>query len=197
MYREPSPRLETCLRDLELEISRGQQLVGEAMALDTSRGGRFEQVLSVCRRALNGMTVRNFCEPDRFPAFRQAIAAEPNLARQHNHLGQLLKQVRSLAIANGATLSLADCYGGCAIVPYEAAFRDLLVDLEGRYRSELAKRGALDFSELLIRTRDLLRDQPFPRRPVPDQVHALLVDEFQDTNRMQLEIVTLLAEERS
>jgi ATP-dependent exoDNAse (exonuclease V) beta subunit len=193
----PISRLETCHQDLELEISRGEQLVGEAIALDSSRGGRFEEVLSACRRALRGMTVQNFCEAKRFPALRQAIAAEPNLAKQHNHFGGVLKQIRSLGIANGGRLTLEDYYGGCAVVPYETTFRDLLVDLEERYRGELAKRGVLDFSELLIRTRDLLRDQPLARRQVQEQVQALLVDEFQDTNRIQLEIVTLLAEERS
>ena len=193
----PISRLETCLQDLELEISRGEQLVGEAIALDSSRGGRFEEVLGACRHALHGMTVQNFCEPKRFPALRQAIAAEPNLAKQHNHFGGVLKQLRSLGIANDGRLTLEDYFGGCAVVPYETAFRDLLVDLEQRYRGELAKRGVLDFSDLLIRTRDLLRDQPLARRQVQEQVQALLVDEFQDTNRMQLEIVTLLAEERS
>src|SRR6185295_19138481 len=52
------------------------------------------------------------------------------------------------------------------------------------------------FSELLIRARDLLRDHPVVRREVQDRIRALLVDEFQDTNRLQLELVTLLAEHR-
>ena len=58
---------------------------------------------------------------------------------------------------------------------FEVAFRALLADLELRHRAELRKRGALDFSELLIRTRNLLRDSPMVRQEVQERMGALLV----------------------
>ncbi len=77
----------------------------------------------------------------------------------------------------------------------ERTFRRLLVGLEVRHRHELSRRSSLDFSELLIRARDLLR-VPAVRSEVQGRLKALLIDEFQDTNRLQLEIVSLLAEQR-
>ncbi|MDQ3266457.1 MAG: UvrD-helicase domain-containing protein [Myxococcota bacterium] len=87
-------------------------------------------------------------------------------------------------------------YAACLVVEHEQAFRGLLAGLSTRLDLEFRRRGALDFSALLIRTRDLLRDHPDVRREVQERFRALLVDEFQDTNRLQLEIVTLLSERR-
>ena len=58
------------------------------------------------------------------------------------------------------------------------------------------RRNVLDFTSLLVKSRDLLRDFPEFRRQVQERIGALLVDEFQDTNRLQLELVLLLSERR-
>src|SRR6266852_5817901 len=150
-----------------------------------------------CERTVDGLNLSNFLEPDRFPALRDAIESEPNLARQRNGPGELLKALKSWVVANGSGhLTLLDFYGGCVVTPFEHGFRALLAELEERYRAELAKRRCLDFSELLIRARNLLRDSLAARAEVHARMAALLVDEFQDTNRVQFEIVTLLAEKR-
>ncbi|HEY0095361.1 MAG TPA: UvrD-helicase domain-containing protein, partial [Archangium sp.] len=80
--------------------------------------------------------------------------------------------------------------------PFEASFRSLLSQVEARHEEEFARRNALDFTALLVKTRDLLRDIPDYRRQVQERLGALMVDEFQDTNRLQLELVLLLAEKR-
>jgi len=56
------------------------------------------------------------------------------------------------------------------------------------------QRGALDFADLLIRTRELLVRQGSVRAQLQRRFDALLVDEFQDTDPLQLEIVFFLAE---
>ncbi|HEX8204269.1 MAG TPA: UvrD-helicase domain-containing protein, partial [Isosphaeraceae bacterium] len=54
--------------------------------------------------------------------------------------------------------------------------------------------GAIDFDDLLRRTRDLLRDGPASvRAALAGGIDALLVDEFQDTDPIQGEILELLA----
>ena len=81
-------------------------------------------------------------------------------------------------------------------VPIERAARTLLATLEERYDQALTARGALDFNAMLVKTRDLLRDDLHARQEEQARFGALLVDEFQDTNRLQLELVHLLAEKR-
>ena len=52
--------------------------------------------------------------------------------------------------------------------------------------------GMLTFHDLLLRTRDLLRDHPEIRTTIQEQYPRLLVDEFQDTDPLQAEILFYL-----
>jgi ATP-dependent helicase/nuclease subunit A len=52
--------------------------------------------------------------------------------------------------------------------------------------------GVLDFDDLLVRTRNLLRDSKDVRKQASHSIAALLVDEFQDTDPVQADIVRLL-----
>ena len=54
----------------------------------------------------------------------------------------------------------------------------------------------LDFDDLLLKTRDLLRDNAEVRHELQGRFKFILVDEFQDTDPVQTEIVTLLDEGR-
>ncbi len=95
-----------------------------------------------------------------------------------------------------ATDQLSQIYGACLLAPFEAEVRELLVDVATAHEEALASRGVLDFTGLLVQARNLLRDHPLARRDAQQRFKALLVDEFQDTNRLQLELVLLLAEQR-
>ena len=59
---------------------------------------------------------------------------------------------------------------------------------------EEAKRtaGRLDFEDLLLRARDLLRDDPGAREELRNRFTHILVDEYQDTDPVQTEILFLL-----
>ncbi len=54
-----------------------------------------------------------------------------------------------------------------------------------------------DFDDLLIWARDLLRDDPRSARYFQAASTALLIDEFQDTDPIQVEIATLPDERRT
>lgn len=56
-----------------------------------------------------------------------------------------------------------------------------------------AKVGALDFLDLLIKARNLVRDDRVVRRTLQDKFSHFFVDEFQDTDPLQAEILLLLA----
>ena len=65
----------------------------------------------------------------------------------------------------------------------------LAADALAAYDAEKRAAGMLDFDDLLVKTRDLLRDRP----ETVDLAGALLVDEFQDTDPIQGEILEHLA----
>src|SRR5580693_1923324 len=62
-----------------------------------------------------------------------------------------------------------------------------------RYQAELKTLNAVDFDDLLLLTVKLLNDHADVRQRWHQRFRYLMVDEFQDTNRLQLDLVTLLA----
>lgn len=60
------------------------------------------------------------------------------------------------------------------------------------FRRLRRERGALDFNDLLLCARDLLRDRPEARRDFQNRFTPILVDEFQDTDPIQAEVLLFL-----
>lgn len=69
------------------------------------------------------------------------------------------------------------------LVPYAAAFRDQFVSA-----------GHLSFDGLLVRARNLVRDNRSVRSELKRRFRSILIDEFQDTDPIQYEILLYLAE---
>lgn len=122
----------------------------------------------------------------RFDSFDAGFAAASEAA----------KGVRGWTAARERIERLGQLYGACAMAPFESEVRDTLVAVSQRYERVLEERGLLDFTGLLLQTRSVLRDNTEARAEAQRRWKALLVDEFQDTNRLQLELVLLLAEKR-
>ena len=64
------------------------------------------------------------------------------------------------------------------------------------YEQTLKGNNALDFDDLLIRTLELLTEQPPVLQYYQDRFRYILVDEYQDTNAAQYELVRLLSGNR-
>ena len=62
-----------------------------------------------------------------------------------------------------------------------------------RYNRELRALNAMDFDDLLVQAVRLLDEHPGVRAKWRSRFHHMLVDEFQDTNNLQLRLVSLLA----
>ncbi len=71
---------------------------------------------------------------------------------------------------------------------------ELLEDARRRLLAARKRAGALSFGDLLRAARDGLRDRPDLSRAARSSIDALLVDEFQDTSRVQRDLVYLLRE---
>jgi len=61
------------------------------------------------------------------------------------------------------------------------------------YEETKRDRNLMDYDDLLLRLASLLRENESIRRAVSDTYRHVLVDEYQDTNRIQAEILRLLA----
>jgi ATP-dependent helicase/nuclease subunit A len=75
--------------------------------------------------------------------------------------------------------------------------RDLLQELLERFADEYARakrrESAVDFEDLQLAARDLLRDDEDVRQAIRLRFRLVMVDEFQDTNRLQCELVDLVS----
>jgi DNA helicase-2/ATP-dependent DNA helicase PcrA len=67
-----------------------------------------------------------------------------------------------------------------------------LAKVVAEYNAALGELGLVDFDDLLVHTRDLLTKDEVARTAVQQRFRYILVDEFQDTNRLQYELLQLL-----
>ena len=164
--------------------------------------------------ALAATLARAEAELDPGDARRSVIAARAALARGRALLDApvpALADLDAAAFKPGNTKALQG--DGCAayleaLEAFATAWRDtlaaktiiLLDELLGRYADAYASakraRAALDFDDLELLTRDLLRDAPTVRAGYAERFQRVMVDEFQDTNATQLMLLELLGEER-
>lgn len=69
-----------------------------------------------------------------------------------------------------------------------ATFSQSVFEIFDRYEKLLKFSNSLDFDDLLLKTAILLENFGEVRDEIEDRYHYLLVDEFQDTNKLQLDI---------
>jgi DNA helicase-2/ATP-dependent DNA helicase PcrA len=67
-----------------------------------------------------------------------------------------------------------------------------LIDVFDIYEKELFTKNAVDFDNILFKTRDLLRDHKDVREEYQKFFQYILVDEYQDSNNLQEELTRLL-----
>jgi len=60
-----------------------------------------------------------------------------------------------------------------------------LVEIYQAYDDQCQREGVVDFAELMLRTYELMRDNDALREHYQRRFHHVLVDEFQDTNKLQ------------
>jgi DNA helicase-2/ATP-dependent DNA helicase PcrA len=80
-------------------------------------------------------------------------------------------------------------YSEAAQTIFERKIADVFVE----YQARLLKAGAMDFDDLLVNTVELFRRNPDVLESYQRRFRHVLVDEYQDTNRVQNELVLMLA----
>lgn len=69
----------------------------------------------------------------------------------------------------------------------------LLKSVYDKYQEYLALNNAFDFDDLLLKTVKVIKNNPEILTKYQDKFNYILVDEFQDTNKVQFELISLLA----
>ncbi|MGH9386747.1 MAG: UvrD-helicase domain-containing protein [Vicinamibacterales bacterium] len=110
-----------------------------------------------------------------------AFAAGVSRQEAHDALAELLRSLAAFRDTADADLA--------------ALLHEELRGCLDRYEQRKQSAGALDFLDLLIKARNLVRDQPAVRKRFRDRFQVILVDEFQDTDPLQAELLLLLASE--
>ena len=95
----------------------------------------------------------------------------------------------ALQTASGIRDRLLEEARAAVLPPLLAALRGFILD----YADERRRQGKLGFHDLLVQARDLLRRDASVRRALRAQFSHLLIDEFQDTDPLQIDIAALLA----
>lgn len=178
--------------------------------------------LSACQSALNaliqGMTgtasssFASILETlnELFPLLQEPLDLLPKLSA----LGQQLKKTRRTAETHPKASSLASLMYRLQQVCQQAqqlykctkeaeelsakhghCFLSLLVSVWQEYEREKTQHGSLDMEDLQTRAIALLQNHPYVRHRYQNHFRHLLLDEFQDTNTLQMRIVELLHKE--
>lgn len=95
--------------------------------------------------------------------------------------------------AHAELLSAIELFGKRADADLAALLHDELRGSIARYHELKVQAGRLDFLDLLVRARDLIRDCARVRAEFQRRLKCIFIDEFQDTDPLQVEILMLLA----
>ncbi|HYC88628.1 MAG TPA: ATP-dependent helicase [Thermoanaerobaculia bacterium] len=80
--------------------------------------------------------------------------------------------------------------------PHFAMYRDEIVNVFRRYKERKRDANAMDFDDLLVFWKVLLEEHDEVAAALKRRFRHILVDEYQDTNKLQADIIDLMASER-
>ncbi len=103
--------------------------------------------------------------------------------------GEVLADVFSFAINTGRSIEqvLVEKH------PHFLEFSERIVDAQKKYEAKKRQANSLDFDDLLEKTLKLLQENPAIAERYQKQFQFVLVDEYQDTNRIQADFIDMLA----
>lgn len=182
--------------DREASVAAVLGALGELAALH-ARAHSARDPLSVWLRQLEQRLARvQRADCDVHEAFLRRLVRDHKLWREPRGRGESygpgLSRRDVLAQRTAARAAL----DACAVAldaDLAACLSRELVPVVAAYEREKRAHGVLDFFDLLLLTRDLLRDHAGVRQAVQREVTQLFVDEFQDTDPVQAELLLLMS----
>ncbi len=103
--------------------------------------------------------------------------------------GKTAEDVKRLhQVADKAALEASLGLGGCLA----AQLMNLARQVDAEYAAAKARAGAIDMADLLRRALAALRDHPVIAAGLRERFQLVMVDEFQDTNQLQIDLIERL-----
>lgn len=174
-------------------LRRVEQLIGERGSQVS--GGTFHSFANlILRRMGGGIGLKpNFTILDRgdMEDAINLVRGQLNLGSKDRRFPKKSTIVEAISMARNKSRELA--------AEIEADFPHLLEHTEAlqaiahKYEEYKRERGLLDYDDLLYRLIELMQTDETARRRLSDTYRYILIDEYQDTNRVQAELVRLLA----
>ncbi|MDR1591128.1 MAG: ATP-dependent helicase [Puniceicoccales bacterium] len=155
-------------------------------------GGTFHHICQrLLRRHLENPNFAILDEDDSLALFNDAIKSIfPDFAKNKNNPNpRVLYEIMSFSRNTMRTVAnaMAEKY------PYMADHEGMLKLFMGRYASIKAEQNVMDYDDLLSNFVQLLEDKPDVAEYYNQQFQHVLVDEYQDTNPIQLKMIDLIA----
>lgn len=177
-HGEASPAL--TVPDIDFAPARAdlRQAIEEALEVIRDRGGNPSQAIRQMDALLEAMVEE---DPDR------AIEALAGKVREDKNYKDAMIAV------NESRERLRARYMSVRAVPTLEFMGDLLAAFGEEYDAAKRAHGVLDFSDLELRTLELLRQRPDIEAAIAGDFRFTMVDEFQDTNPLQFDIIRRIA----
>jgi ATP-dependent helicase/nuclease subunit A len=133
---------------------------------------------------------------DVLEALLASLASDRNLANTRKGSGAMYSRTRGredVVAARAALLTALKTFKAIADADLAGYVHAELQACVESFEERKRRAGALDFLDLLIKARDLVRDCAAVRESFQRRFKYILVDEFQDTDPLQAELLMLLA----
>jgi ATP-dependent exoDNAse (exonuclease V) beta subunit len=122
---------------------------------------------------------------------RERTFRRPRRGNTRNYRGGVTRD--EIFAAHGELVSALEAFAREADADLAALVQQGLLETVDRYEALKTRAASVDFVDLLLKARDLLRDRSEVRADLQRRLTHIFVDEFQDTDPLQAEIVLLLA----
>ena len=132
-------------------------------------------------------------DPDGIEAELVVLARARHWAWRGKTPGPQQPARRALRVRRDETKAALDAFVRAAGADLAPDLRDDLLPLLEDYDRLKTRAGVLDFLDLLLHARDLVRDDATVRAELQSRFSHIFVDELQDTDPVQMELLLLLA----
>jgi len=170
-------------RDLEAQAEKARALLPAASDGDTL-GGNLGALVSFAEeaRGLEGEALASY--------LRTLFAIRRNSGNKGNWTTpESLEEGRAIAVWTGQAAASWKAASSAAL---HGRLVKAVLDVVARYEAKKRERGVLDFLDLLLKARDALKGSEAVRRYFRERFRVVIIDEFQDTDPLQVEVAELL-----
>lgn len=151
--------------------------------------GTFHSVFFYILRNAYGYTLENILKEDDKKAFIKDIIVKMDLDYE-DEKEYIENIINEISFVKGEMINIHNYYSSNGA-------DDTFKNIYNEYEKILRRKNLIDFDDMLIFTYNLLKERQDIRQIWQEKYQYILIDEYQDINRVQYEVVKFLAEPRN